>query len=104
MSGPPDVILLLIAGLLASYLAARAAARRQVRKVAEWMRLARAGQAESPPRIRHGALLSPLFHEVQSMTRELLQAQEIAGQEARLRRLGDTLWTAERLREHVRSK
>jgi trehalose-6-phosphate synthase len=77
MSGPPDAILLSVAGVLASYLAARVSLRRQV---------------------------MPLQREVQTMTRELREAQEIASQEARLRHLGDALWTAERLREHVRSR
>ncbi len=97
-------VLLAAAAALGCYVAARLVIRRQVRRMAEWMRGARSGGASAPPRIPGTALLAPLLNEAQSVTRELLHAQETAGQEARLRELGDSLWTAERLREHVRIK
>ncbi len=99
-----DIVLFAAATMLGSYLAARFAVRRQVRRMAEWMRRARSGREASPPPFRHASLLAPLLNEAQSVTRELLTAQATAAQEARLRDLGDALWTPERLREHVRNK
>ncbi len=99
-----QTLLLAAAILLGACLAARVIIRRQVRRMADWMRRARSSPGTPPPDIPAGALLAPLLNEARSATRELLQAQETAGQEARLRALGDSLWTEERLREHVRAK
>lgn len=43
-----------------------------------------------------------LVEEARGLNLALARAKETAEQEARLRELGDSLWTAERLREHVR--
>jgi trehalose 6-phosphate synthase len=99
-----QTLMLDVAVILGLYVAARVIMRRQVHRVADWMRRSRTGLAAPPPAFRGSALLAPLLDEARSMSRELLTAQEAAGQEARLRALGDTLWTAERLREHVKFK
>ncbi len=99
-----QTFLLAAAAVLGSYLTASFVVRRQVRRMADWMRAARSGRAAPPPKVAGGAILAPLLNEAQSVTRQLIHAQETAGQEARLRQLGDSLWTAERLREHVRVK
>ena len=99
-----QTILLGAAALLATVLASRLIVRRQVGRLAEWLRRARVGEAAPSPRASAGALLAPLIREAKALTRDLAQAQASAEQEARLRVLGDSLWTAERLREHVRAK
>src|SRR5579872_1923737 len=45
-----------------------------------------------------------LENQAERLTRRLAAAEDEAQQEARLRRLGDSSWTPERLREHVRVK
>jgi trehalose-6-phosphate synthase len=49
-------------------------------------------------------LLAPLIRETENLARDLARAEAAAEQEARLRQTGDSLWTPERLREHVRAK
>jgi len=99
-----QTILVATAAVLATILASRFVVRRRVQRTADWLRRARIGEETAAPRAPAGALLGPLIREALAMTRELAHAQESAEQEARLRVLGDSLWTAERLREHVRTK
>jgi len=97
-------VLLTVAALLGTVLAARVIVRRQVRRLADWLRLSRTGEPMPPPRTRAGALMNPLIREAEALAKDLAKAQESAGQEARLRSQADALWTAERLRGHVHAK
>ncbi len=76
---------------------------REVGRAARWARRAstesQAG-AEAPPR---GWLLRPLLRELQQMAGTLRRARVAAEEEARLRLAGKDHWTAERLKEHVKS-
>ena len=99
-----ETMMTAVAGLLGVILAGRILVRRQVRRIVAWMRASRGGRALAPPELSEAALLAPLLDEARTIARELTRAQETAGQEARLRELGDALWTPERLREHVRLK
>ena len=97
-------ILLTVAALLGTVLAARVIMRRQVRRLADWLRLSRTGEPVPPPLTRAGALMNPLIREAEALAKDLAKAQESAGHEARLRSQADALWTAERLRGHVHAK
>ena len=92
------------AGLLAAgaALALRWRTRRAVAEVSRWLRLRRAGRLSAPP--SGAGPLEPLVREAERLAEELARANETAEEEARLRDQADSLWTAERLREHVRAK
>ncbi len=71
-------------------------------RLAEWMRqiLAGASTGIPPP----AGELAPLAAEAARMAQSLSEARSAAQHEARLRQNGQSLWTAERLGEHVRRK
>lgn len=73
-------------------------------KTAEWLREMRAGKRLPPPEIAQTDLFGPLSHEVMGIARSLVAARAAAQEEARLREAGDSIWTADRLRIHVRAK
>jgi alpha,alpha-trehalose-phosphate synthase [UDP-forming] len=72
--------------------------------VAKWMRGLRTGKGAPPPVLPRGDILAPLTHEVSLLAKSLAQARASAQQEARLRMTSESLWTAERLKEHVRTE
>ena len=75
-----------------------------IAQMAEWMRQLRSGdgaEATPPPRVD---LFVPLAREVQTFARHLTHAKAAAEEEARLRQTAESLWTPERLSEHVRLK
>ncbi len=76
---------------------------RPVSKTIEWMRRLRTGGVAASESLPRGGLLTPLAREVTHMARSLLAARSAAAEEARLRNAGESRWTAERLREHVRT-
>ncbi|MFP5236565.1 MAG: trehalose-6-phosphate synthase [Acidobacteriota bacterium] len=73
-----------------------------VTRLAERLRLVRTGQPFGiEPRTPELSLFAPLARELESITRSLREARAAAAAEARLRELGNDLWTAERLTVHV---
>ncbi|MBI5629872.1 MAG: trehalose-6-phosphate synthase [Elusimicrobia bacterium] len=71
--------------------------------LAEWMKQVRTGQAPrdlSPP----AGLLEPVAKEAVHLAQSLTAARAAAEEEARLRQEVQSVWTAERLKEHVRAK
>lgn len=76
-----------------------------VRQMAEWMKKLRAGEmAGAPPQLPHSELFAPLAREASRFAKHLNQAKNAAEEEARLRQTAESLWTAERLKEHVKLK
>lgn len=75
-----------------------------VRQMAEWMKMLRAGQSVSPPPLPRSDLFAPLAREASRFAKHLNQAKNAAEEEARLRQTAESLWTAERLKEHVKLK
>ncbi|MBI4376344.1 MAG: hypothetical protein HY549_07820 [Elusimicrobia bacterium] len=68
----------------------------------EWMRGFRFdGNALPPPSSRS---VAPLAEEAAQLARSLAQARAAAEQEARLRHRGEAVWTAEKLKEHVKTQ
>ena len=73
-----------------------------IAQAAKWLRglrMEKGSQFPGPPR---GDILGPIALEVSLLAKSLAQARAAAQQEARLRVEGESLWTAERLKEHVR--
>src|SRR5438093_5919319 len=87
---------------LATYLVVRWDMMIPVLRVSNWMKTLRLGNGEeaSPPQ----GLFEPLAKEVTYMAQSLSEARAAAEVEARLRQAGESLWTPERLKEHVRQK
>ena len=77
--------------------------KRQVRRTAEWIKKVRLGQ-ELPLPKRSDGFLTPLTIDVAKMARSLATARSAAQQEARLRQHSESVWTAERLKEYVKTK
>ncbi len=75
-----------------------------IAKTAQWVRSLRTGKAGPRPGSADIELFRPLAKEVRSLAASLEAARAAAEQEARLRQAGESLWTAERLSVHVRSK
>jgi trehalose 6-phosphate synthase len=75
-----------------------------IAQAAKWIRALRTGRISlrhEPPPLD---ILHPLAREVATMATSLSEARSAAENEARLREAGESLWTAERLAVHVRSR
>ncbi|HYL12666.1 MAG TPA: trehalose-6-phosphate synthase [Terriglobales bacterium] len=75
-----------------------------IAKTAQWIRSLRTGRGVPRPEHTDSELFRPLAREVTNLAASLEAARAAAEQEAQLRQAGESLWTAERLSVHVRSK
>ena len=75
-----------------------------VARTAKWVRELRAGNGVERSSLEEEDLFKPLAQEVTHLAKSLEAARAAAEEEARLRESGESLWTPERLRLHVRSK
>jgi trehalose 6-phosphate synthase len=75
-----------------------------IAKTAEWMKRLRIGDVSESVGLPKMGVFKPLAQEVMHLTRSLSAARAAAEEEARLREAAESLWTPERLKEHVRSK
>jgi trehalose-6-phosphate synthase len=75
-----------------------------IRKVSEWMKDLRQGKIVPFPYRRAESFLGPLSTEAEGLAQKLVEARASAMEEARLREVGSSLWTAERLRISVRRR
>lgn len=75
-----------------------------IAQMSEWMKQLRAGGSmeSSPP--PQGDLFASMTREVATFARHLSVAKTAAEEEARLRQASESLWTAERLKDHVKTK
>ena len=71
-------------------------------RAAQWMKALRTGRV--PSRLPDIDLLHPLAKEVETFAQSLTAARNAAEREAELRAAAESLWTAERLSVHVRSR
>ena len=76
---------------------------RPIAKTAQWIRELRTGKSVETLRLAGGDLFKPLAQEVSHLARSLATARAAAEEEARLRASGESVWTPERLRVHVRT-
>jgi alpha,alpha-trehalose-phosphate synthase [UDP-forming] len=74
--------------------------------IAEWMRDLRIGKGKisQPVTTMRGDVLAPLISEVTQLAKSLAIARTRAEEEARLRIQGESLWTTNRLKEHMRAE
>jgi trehalose 6-phosphate synthase len=75
-----------------------------IARVTHWMRALRTGKHAVQPTADDLSLLSPFANEVVPMAESMRQARAAAEAEARLRNSNESLWTAQRLADHVRNK
>ena len=75
-----------------------------VTRMGQWMRALRAGRPAVPPTASDLDFLGPLAQEVGPLAESLQKARTAAETEARLRNANESLWTAERLADQVRSQ
>ena len=73
-------------------------------RVTEWIKKMRLSGDKEPSTPLPSNLFEPLANEVKYLARSLSTARAAAEEEARLRQTGESLWTPERLKEHVRAK
>src|SRR6185369_7614694 len=77
---------------------------RPLRRMADWLQDLRMGTVAKPPDMPDQREFEPLTREVTRLASSLTEARAAAATEARLRDLGETNWTAERLRVFVQSR
>jgi trehalose-6-phosphate synthase len=75
-----------------------------IARTAQWMRALRTGRISSRQNATDLDLFRPLVREVAAFAESLHQARSAAETEARLRETGESLWTADRLAVHVRTR
>jgi trehalose-6-phosphate synthase len=75
-----------------------------IARVAQWMKALRTGRNVVQPSANDLDFLLPLTREVAPLAQSMQQARAAAEMEARLRNTNESLWTAQRLAGHVRSK
>jgi len=101
LSGLAHVIL--IAGI--TLLIVRWSIAGPIARTANWMKALRTGRVASPLiKVPDLELFRPLAREVATMAESLNTARTAAQLEARLREMGESIWTAERLAVHVRDR
>lgn len=75
-----------------------------IAKIAEWSKKLRMGENNEPSGVLKTDLFAPLTREITHMAQSLLTARAAAEEEARLRQSAESLWTPERLKEHLRTR
>jgi alpha,alpha-trehalose-phosphate synthase [UDP-forming] len=75
-----------------------------IARAAQWMKALRTGRHDIEPPANELDFLLPLAREVAPLAESMRQARAAAETEARLRNSNESLWTAQRLADHVRTK
>src|SRR3984885_7512524 len=75
-----------------------------IARAAQWMKSLRTGRQTIQPHAKELDFLLPLAREVAPLAESMRQARAAAETEARLRNSNESLWTAQRLADHVRTK
>jgi trehalose-6-phosphate synthase/HAMP domain-containing protein len=97
------VLVLLLTGI--TWLLVRWTVTRPIARIAEWTKQLKAGQPiVVPPPDADASLFGPLAGEVTGLARSLSRARAVAEQEARLRLVGESVWTEERLKQFVQMR
>jgi trehalose 6-phosphate synthase len=73
-------------------------------QAAEWMKKLRLGEEPEQLPLPKGDLFAPIAKEVTTFAKHLTEAKIAAEEEARLREKAESLWTPERLKEHIKAK
>jgi alpha,alpha-trehalose-phosphate synthase [UDP-forming] len=96
-------VLILILTLI-TWLLVRWTVTRPIARIAEWTKRLKSGEPVAPPPAADASLFGPLAGEVTGLARTLVRARAVAEQEARLRLLGEHVWTEERLKQFVQMR
>jgi trehalose 6-phosphate synthase len=96
------VLILIITGI--TWLLVRWTVTRPIARIAEWTKRLKSGEPVAPPPAADASLFGPLAGEVTGLARTLVRARAVAEQEARLRLLGEHVWTEERLKQFVQMR
>ncbi|MEP7197919.1 MAG: trehalose-6-phosphate synthase [Saprospiraceae bacterium] len=72
-----------------------------INKIVDWVKAARVGNIEKLNKIPPTKFLEPLYKEVMQIARAMHDAKSSAEEEARLRSIGESVWTADRLKVEV---
>ncbi|MEK7747165.1 MAG: hypothetical protein AAB576_10900, partial [Elusimicrobiota bacterium] len=75
-----------------------------IAQMAEWMKQLRAGGSMESSPLPRGDLFAPMAKEITTFAKHLSVAKTAAEEEARLRQASESLWTSERLKDHVKTK
>jgi trehalose 6-phosphate synthase len=75
-----------------------------IARAAAWMKTLRMGRHTAQPPAKDLDFLLPLAREMAPLAESVRQARKAAEMEASLRNTNESLWTAERLADHVRNK
>lgn len=75
-----------------------------IARMAEWMKNLRMGGAHGHTPPIKGGIFAPIAKEATTLATNLQAARRAAQNEARLRQSGESLWTPERLKEHIKVK
>lgn len=75
-----------------------------VTKTAQWLRALRTGKGLRGASLPAEEIFQPIAREVTQLAKTLEVARTAAEEESRLREMGEVIWTAERLRVHVRNR
>ena len=73
-----------------------------IKQTAEWMKRLRVGDASGHSMPLKGSLFAPLAKEATTLAKNLKAARSAAEKEARLRNEAGSIWTADRLKEHIK--
>jgi trehalose 6-phosphate synthase len=93
------VLMLLLTGI--TWIVVRWSVTRPMARIAEWTKQLKSGQPVAPPPEADASLFGSLATEVTGLARTLNRARLAAAEEARLRLVGESLWTEERLKQFV---
>jgi trehalose 6-phosphate synthase len=93
------VLMLLLTGI--TWMLVRWSVTRPMARIAEWTKQLKTGQPVAPPPEADASLFGSLATEVTGLARTLNRARLAAAEEARLRLVGESLWTEERLKQFV---
>ncbi|MBI4054944.1 MAG: trehalose-6-phosphate synthase [Elusimicrobia bacterium] len=75
-----------------------------IAQIAEWMKQLRSGESVRPLFLPKENLFAPLTREATTLARHLSTAKSAVEEEAKLRQTAESLWTPDRLKEHIRTK
>ena len=73
-------------------------------QLADWMRGLRIGEVQGHAPPLKGDIFAPIAKEASTLAKNLQSARKAAQTEARLRQEGESLWTPERLKEHIKMR
>ncbi|MBI5624303.1 MAG: trehalose-6-phosphate synthase [Elusimicrobia bacterium] len=73
-------------------------------QTAEWMKKLRLGETDGPFILPKEDLFAPIAREVTTLAKNLVAAKTAAEEEAKLRQAAESLWTPDRLKEHVKAR